>query len=93
MGLAGAMMSSSERTDRCPARKRPKLKPKPDHKDNSAARFAFLLWRREMIIKRTRHHRGVAIAAFIIVAAATLALETYAGINWSAKYSGFTAGL
>jgi hypothetical protein len=46
-----------------------------------------------MIIKRTRHHRGVAIAAFIVVAAATLALESYAGINWNDQYSGFTAGL
>jgi len=46
-----------------------------------------------MIIKRTRHHRGVAIAAFIIVAAATIALEFYPGINQSAQYSGFTAGL
>jgi hypothetical protein len=47
-----------------------------------------------MIIKRTRHHRGIAIAAFIVVAAATLALESYAGINtWSDQYSGFTAGL
>jgi hypothetical protein len=55
-------------------------------------RFAFLLWRRKMIIK-TRHRRGVAIAAFMIVAAATVALEFYAGINWSDQYSGFTAGL
>ena len=46
-----------------------------------------------MIIKRTRHHHGVAIAAFIIVAAATIALEFYPGINQSAQYSGFTAGL
>jgi hypothetical protein len=43
------------------------------------------------IIKRTRHHRGVAIAAFIIVAAATVALELYAGHQL--EYSGFTAGL
>jgi hypothetical protein len=49
-----------------------------------------------MIIKRTTHHRGVggvAIAAFIILAAATVALEFYPGINQSAQYSGFTAGL
>jgi hypothetical protein len=44
-----------------------------------------------MIIKKTRHHRGVAIATFIIVAAATIALEFYAGHQL--EYSGFTAGL
>jgi hypothetical protein len=38
--------------------------------------------------KRTPHHRGVAIAAFIIVAAATVALELYAGHQL--EYSGFT---
>jgi hypothetical protein len=42
---------------------------------------------------RTRHRRGVVLAAFITVAAATVALEYYAGINWSNQYSGFTAGL
>jgi hypothetical protein len=44
-----------------------------------------------MIIKRTRHHRGVAVAAFIIIAAATIALEFYDGHQL--EYSGFTAGL
>jgi hypothetical protein len=38
--------------------------------------------------KRTPHHRGVAIAAFIIVAAATVALELYAGHQL--ECSGFT---
>ena len=37
------------------------------------------------IIKRTPHHRGVAIAAFIIVAA-TIALEIYAGISETSFY-------
>jgi hypothetical protein len=48
----------------------------------------------QMIVKRTTHHRGVggvAVAAFIIVAAATIALEFYAGHQL--EYSGFTAGL
>jgi len=38
--------------------------------------------------KRTPHYRGVAIAAFMIVAAATVALELYAGHQLD--YSGFT---
>jgi len=38
--------------------------------------------------KKTPHRRGVAIAAFIIVAAATVALELYAGHQL--EYSGFT---
>ena len=42
------------------------------------------------IIKRIPHHRGVAVAAFMIAAAAAIALEFYTGINWSDKYSGFT---
>jgi hypothetical protein len=37
------------------------------------------------ILKRTPHHRGVAIAAFIIVAA-TIALEIYAGISETSFY-------
>ena len=37
------------------------------------------------IVKRTPHHRGVAIAAFIIVAA-TIALEIYAGISETSFY-------
>ena len=42
------------------------------------------------IIKRIPHRHGVAVAAFIIVAAATIALEYYVGINYSDQYSGFT---
>jgi hypothetical protein len=42
------------------------------------------------IIKRIPQHRGVAVAAFMIAAAAAIALEFYADINWSDKYSGFT---
>jgi hypothetical protein len=38
--------------------------------------------------KRNPRYRGVAIAAFIIVAAATVALELYAGHQL--EYSGFT---
>ena len=37
------------------------------------------------IVKRTPHHRGVAIAAFIIVAA-TIALEIAAGISETSFY-------
>ena len=43
------------------------------------------------IIKRIPHRHGVAVAAFIIVAAATIALEFYDGHQL--EYSGFTAGL
>jgi hypothetical protein len=42
------------------------------------------------IIKRIPRRHGVAVAAFIIVAATTIALEFYVGINYSDKYSGFT---
>ena len=42
------------------------------------------------IIKRIPRRHGVAVAAFIIVAAATIALEYYVGINYSDQYSGFT---
>jgi hypothetical protein len=38
--------------------------------------------------KRTPHYRGVAIAAFMIIAAATVALEFYTGHQL--EYSGFT---
>jgi hypothetical protein len=44
-----------------------------------------------MIIKRTRHYSGVAIAAFIIVAVAAVDLELFDAHQ--VEYSGFTAGL